>query len=234
MRNLSDVLAETIASVEAREQAEAGARGMTVEQMHEADRLEALRAEREAVQRHEARTRRLWVERHRRFAPLPTVEAVYDRATRESEAVRHVRAFLASPKPALVLLGGVGCGKTVAALAAVRERPDAEMVKAAELARAIDPWKLEREAGWRPIDVEASLVVIDDLGTELEEPRFHQALFAILDSRGAADTKTIITANLEPRQIRERYLDRIADRLNAMARAVRIAGPSMREQGAGL
>lgn len=234
MRDLSDILAEAVAEAEARERTEAEERGLTVRQAREADRLEASIRRRQAEERHAVRAREAWIDRHRRFAPLAAVEAVYDRALRDRPATKHVRAFMNSQRPALVLMGGTGVGKTVAALAAVREQPQGVFVKAAELARAVDPWWRERAEGWRQVDIEAPLFVVDDLGAETDEPRFHQALFAVVDTRDAADRKTIIASNLKPAQIRERYGDRIADRLNAMARAVRIGGESLREQGAGL
>jgi DNA replication protein DnaC len=161
-------------------------------------------------------------------------EALYDRAETSTEALKHVRGFLASSRPCLILCGGVGTGKTVAALAAHRDAPRGVFLKASELARSVDPWKHEIEQGWKPIDIDIPQIVIDDLGAEMDEPRFHQALFAVVDARQSPATRTIITTNLKREEIRPRYKDRIADRLNAMSKAVQLKGTSMRKQEAGL
>jgi len=60
---------------------------------------------------------------------------------------------------------------------------------------------------------EADLLVIDDLGTEMTNSFTNSELFNIINSRLLANKKTIISTNLSPKEIIERYDDRIFSRL---------------------
>lgn len=60
---------------------------------------------------------------------------------------------------------------------------------------------------------EADLLVIDDLGTEMTNSFTNSELFNIINSRLLAGKKTIISTNLSPKEIIERYDDRIFSRL---------------------
>ena len=135
----------------------------------------------------------------------------------------------AAEKPVLILSGGTGTGKSVAAVEMLA-RHGGSFVHARDLARRHDPWKEDRADGVTKIDVESrGLLVLDDLGTErLEDPRFLAALEDLLDARQSVTRRTLITTNLSPAQFRERYKERFADRLNGIAKAVTLTGGSMR------
>ena len=170
-----------------------------------------------------------------------------------TQALMSVRAFLRSEAKILVLCGGVGTGKSIAAaelfVAPIRESVAAEVhnprdwesrvytvrgswLTAHGLARAIDPWRHERGDGHEPIDPSAGVSVLDDLGTEGDAVRFHEAFATYVDARMSA-SKTVITTNLAKADIRKRYGDRIADRLNHVGACVELKGQSMRRKGAG-
>jgi DNA replication protein DnaC len=220
----------------------------------EEKRVEDERRERAAA----ARRRTEWITYYSASVPAEVAESVYDRDEVDTEATRLAKAWLASDKPCLVLSGGVGTGKTVAALVAMREAtglwvPKAgattgwvdgvlchfahrvsPIIRAHKLAAAVDPWKHERDAGIEPYELTDRFLVLDDLGAEMDEARFHQALFAVVDGRQSPRTRTLITTNLRREELRPKYGDRIADRLNAMAKVVQLKGASMRDRGAGL
>ncbi|MDR5658876.1 ATP-binding protein [Serpentinicella sp. ANB-PHB4] len=59
----------------------------------------------------------------------------------------------------------------------------------------------------------ADLLVIDDLGTELTNSFTNSELFNIINSRLLSNKKTIISTNLSPKEMIERYDDRIFSRL---------------------
>lgn len=65
------------------------------------------------------------------------------------------------------------------------------------------------------------MLAIDDLGTEpVEVLEYGNRLNPVIDllyKRYDEQLFTIITTNLTPKEIRERYGERIADRLNEMA-----------------
>ncbi|QUH25174.1 ATP-binding protein [Serpentinicella alkaliphila] len=60
---------------------------------------------------------------------------------------------------------------------------------------------------------DADLLVIDDLGTEMTNSFTNSELFNIINSRLLANKKTIISTNLSPKEIIERYDDRIFSRV---------------------
>jgi DNA replication protein DnaC len=107
-----------------------------------------------------------------------------------------------------------------------------EAVRALLLGRRADPWKQDLAAGVQPLNFGAELLVLDDLGTERpDDARFAEGLFRLIDERQDQDHRTLITTNLRRADIRPRYGDRIADRLNHIGRAVEIKGASMRRKG---
>lgn len=202
----------------------------------------------------------------------------------ECPATEAVRRFMADKDlRLLVLFGGVGCGKTLAAMtgawlvqkriteARLRERfedfarrdvfpglasaasvdewwnehaswqaqhgrPAREWAlwQARDLAVMWDPWKVEVEAGHEPARRDHHYIVLDDLGTERESDRFHEALGAFVDYRMLGRFKTVITTNLAKPDIRARYGDRIADRINHVGKAFVVGGGTRRRNGAGL
>ncbi len=160
---------------------------------------------------------------------------------------RHRSAFL-------LLSGSRGTGKTVAAcaalLAALRAGPppaergaverwaarigahlSGGFVSAPTLPMRLAPWKDERERH-APINLQRAFLVLDDLGTERPGSRFAEAFGRLVDRRQAK--ATIITTNLAPSELRARYGDRVADRLNHGARVQVLRGASMRREGAGI
>jgi DNA replication protein DnaC len=156
-------------------------------------------------------------------------QAVRDGALRDTKALVHVRRWLADDSPRLlVLCGGVGCGKTLAAAWAVHQC-DGYAARAPQLPRRIDPWKGETEPDAISPSADA-LVVLDDLGTELKSDRWSEAFETFVSARMSAG-RTLITTNHKRADIRRLYGDRIADRLNHVGKAVEIADASLRRKG---
>lgn len=228
-----------------------------------------------------------WHERASRVVARPVAPAWVSDEDRDvlaspkrAHALDVVRRWARTDKPILVLCGGVGVGKTIAALWALsaqiqarrladlerehshwerriadaaehRDRAAlealladpmpvppvppsrAEWVRAPELAARVDPWRDERERGVEPLDLEVPWLVVDDLGTEAPTERWHSAFGELVDARMRVG-RTIISANATKADIRPRYGDRVADRLNHCAVAVELTGESMRRKGAGL
>jgi len=143
---------------------------------------------------------------------------------------RAAERWLAPGKPpVLVLQGGAGCGKTVAAAMALAQfgglqRPAASVVRAFA-SRALDATaEQERMLATR-------LLVLDDLGTEHSRDREWMvlALRELLEARQGA--RTLITTNLAREQAIEAYRDpRIESRLKVVA-WVRDTGPDLRGAG---
>jgi len=121
----------------------------------------------------------------------------------------------------LLLSGGVGTGKTVAAasaaIAATKSGQRARFVKAGELSTqsSFGDAAEARMAELRRADV----LVIDDLGLERLHDMWKQAFEDLIDHRWEEDLRTIITTNLPPtadagrQSIRGVYGERVASRI---------------------
>jgi DNA replication protein DnaC len=118
------------------------------------------------------------------------------------------REWLKYPKqPTLVLAGGTGCGKSVAAAAAALvRRKSARWRNATGLVRlfaSLFGTENEREDLMR-----VSMLVIDDVGFEPETGRLSAALVELLERRGKdSATLTIITTNGTREALDEHYQD---------------------------
>lgn len=252
MQRIGDVSGAVVREISEARRKRAEAAGLTVEE-HDARLAEDLLAS-EAAERAWDRAKLEAMARARARVPGCDIAA----ATLDTEATRHARRWYTGPEAALVLCGGVGTGKSTAAalvayeaeLAALLGRaqhvthldreergkrfaafgPSVDVVAATMLGRRFDPWKQDADAGVVPLATGCALLVLDDLGTEAPgDRRFTDALFQIVDTR--SERKTLITTNVARADIRPRYGDRIADRLNHIGRAVEIKGASMRRKG---
>lgn len=80
--------------------------------------------------------------------------------------------------------------------------------------------------------VQDDMLAIDDLGTEpVEVMDYGNIITPIIDlltKRYEAQLFTIVTTNLDPKDIRKRYGDRIADRLNEMMEKIVYRNPTYR------
>ncbi|MFW5875723.1 MAG: hypothetical protein ACOCXM_03205 [Myxococcota bacterium] len=149
-----------------------------------------------------------------------------------------VRRWLAErPTAGLLLVGTRGTGKTCAACLAIAEEwprtwrgePYPRFTTAQELAHGpFHPWSRDR-AGRRDI-LEVSMLVLDDLAAE-DGNDLAPAMAEILDARAALPT--VITTNLGPRSLEERYGPRIADRLRQRFTLASFGGPSLRRSAPG-
>lgn len=145
-----------------------------------------------------------------------------------ADTVAHltVREWLASSKPTLVLSGGTGTGKTVAAMRAILEADSFQFLRAIRIGAHYERWSSDREDDVEPIRFGVALLVVDDLGQEpIDDRRVMPAIEEVLDQRQSERTRTLITTNLSADQLRSRYSERIVSRLRQNA-TVKILGAS--------
>lgn len=81
---------------------------------------------------------------------------------------------------------------------------------------------------------EADLLIIDDLGTEMTNTFTNSELFNIINSRLLANKKTIISTNLSPKEMMDRYDDRIFSRLFSMFTVLHFYGKDLRWETKGI
>ncbi|MCC5909557.1 MAG: ATP-binding protein [Clostridiaceae bacterium] len=75
---------------------------------------------------------------------------------------------------------------------------------------------------------DADLLIIDDLGTEMTNTFTNSELFNIINSRLLANKKMIISTNLTPKEIMDRYDDRISSRLFSKFSMLKFYGKDLR------
>lgn len=197
--------------------------GRTIESVREEfrERRDAdERAEAEAKARRAAELLDARRERFRGYGlhlPAQCLQALADDRLRATEPLRVVRAWSKSNAGGLlVLCGPPGCGKSVAAAFALWHVPG-EFIPARELAGRVDPWRSDLERGVRRLALDSpGLVVVDDLGTELDDShgRSRTAIDAFFDARLHVG-RTIVTTNLSAEALGARYGGRVASRLKA-------------------
>lgn len=152
----------------------------------------------------------------------------------ETRAIELARAWLlpACSRPALVLVGDPGVGKTLAGAWAIARFEEARYATARELCALQRDDTKRAAARWRAL-VAAPLLVVDELGTEPSARAATLMAWAVIDARQALPRRTMLLGNLDLEAMAERYDARVIDRLGAtdaegvaLVRVLR--GPSLR------
>lgn len=91
-----------------------------------------------------------------------------------------------------------------------------------------DPTRLEQADTLYELILESSLLMIDDLGTEVQASARYSDLLAVIDGRQKPELKTIISSNAEPSALRDTYDERILSRLVGQFSVYRFYGEDVR------
>lgn len=148
---------------------------------------------------------------------------------RETLALKAQAAWIADGW-ALVLVGGVGAGKTVAAARAAFEAlqrgESVEWVATLQASRAnaFGPEAEARERAW----MSADLLVVDDVGAEFASDAWRSILGAVLDVRWGNNLRTLLTSNLTLPELKERLGARTMDRIAQDGQVVSCGDVSLR------
>lgn len=127
-------------------------------------------------------------------------------------------------KPILVILGGVGIGKTTAAAWACEWR-DGMYTKTRTLTAAHRAMFGDQREEWRSM-MRSPLLVIDDLGREADE----HGIVAVEDAIDERQSHpTIITGNITKAEALSRYGDRVSSRLGESGVVVWLDGEDRRQ-----
>lgn len=140
----------------------------------------------------------------------------------ESRAMKAARRFVAERHTFLLLLGGVGAGKSCAAcwtLLQARggwsgtelDRNHGRFVRAAEAARIS---RFNDDGQWRDL-LRVPWLVIDDLGVEAMSDYWSERINELIDTRYGNRLATALTSNLNAAQFKatNRYGERISSRI---------------------
>lgn len=147
----------------------------------------------------------------------------------DTPALILAREWFATSLPWLVLMGGVGVGKSVAAAwcvrAALEARQSALWVTAAELAMRAGGFDGQTYAlRLKGVD----MLVVDDVGTENLTDFAKSVRDEVLAHRHEEGLRTVITTNLGGKEFGVRMGARLADRIRSACKAREFAGPSLR------
>jgi DNA replication protein DnaC len=142
--------------------------------------------------------------------------------------------FSGNLKKGFLLHGGIGTGKTKIVDALGKMIAEVEQ-KHCKIIYSVDLYKLY----FNQNDVEVQklkdrfLTIIDDLGVEATEAKYFGNIIEpfndLLDYRYRNNLLTIITTNLTPSEIKEKYGDRIHDRIKEMCNDLPFLGESRRK-----
>lgn len=150
---------------------------------------------------------------------------------KETLALKAVREFVAlnsDDTNTLALVGKVGTGKTFAASWAIAEK-GGTYVKLDRLLELRLSWDRDEKREYARIRESRGIVVIDELGIELDRDRSPAVLCDVIDERRKSGCRTILVSNLSRQQIEERYGERTFNRLADMCVFQSCVGPSLRQ-----
>jgi len=157
------------------------------------------------------------------------VRAVLTAGADKTPAVLAVLRWLEGSRSFLLLAGGTGTGKTIAACHALE--------RGGVFERAVSAGRLglygdEDVARMRALR-RARVLVLDDLGAEFAGDVWRAQFDELVDERYGDRLRTVITTNLSPDAVRERYGARVADRIRHDGQVVTCGAESLRTPGGG-
>lgn len=164
-----------------------------------------------------------------RVAPPGIASVLSSGEMEQLPAVVAALDWASKPVRGLMLRGGVGSGKSVAAAVAMRELISMKSGSAswhtpnAFVSAVMHSY--DENAPKLGLDV----VVVDDVGRETKAD-FCEALCEFIDTHS---TRFVLTTNLTRDDFKQRYDARLIDRLNHYAKAIAVKGPSRRRQDGG-
>ena len=130
----------------------------------------------------------------------------------------------------LVLSGPKGCGKTAAVTWWAAQRRD--RVRFVRAARFASTSRYDRDARAERDDWYSGPLVVDDLGAEYADNKGNLIadVDELIDVFYSEMLPLVVTTNCTVEQFRERYGERVADRLRECGRWISVAIPSLRRR----
>lgn len=195
-----------------------------------AERLKTVRhATDEEMAAAEAATRQEWNSNKARVLVARLPEVYRSAVPRHAKTVEWLEAYRTGARHGFTILGDHGSGKTWEAMALARallveDRIPVQTVTAPELLEVLRPGGTGDIGQFKV----APVLVLDDLGTEKVTDWVDEQLYTIAGFRASRNLPMIITSNLNPKEIKERYDARLVQRLFGGSVLLRIEGESIR------
>lgn len=156
-----------------------------------------------------------------------------------AQSLNFIENFDNENTKSFIFYGGVGLGKSFMCSAIAKEMMDkgksVVYYTANELVDMLQLYTFDRESffkehiieDYRDLD-DVDLLIIDDLGAELTNNFVKTSLFNIINNRIIKDKKLIISTNLNPMELKERYDERIFSRIIMYTDAYKFVGEDLR------
>lgn len=162
-------------------------------------------------------------------------EADFPRTVWGLEAQSWLQAYRNGSRKSLVILGNVGTGKTWVSAAIARSLMINDQPVPTTLITVPDLFGQLRQSVAHDLGVDlaqfiaAPVLILDDLGQELQSPFATDQLFRLAHARSHNGLPTVVTSNLSGDAIKERYESRTVQRLFGGATLIKIPGESLRD-----
>ncbi|MBQ9270092.1 MAG: ATP-binding protein [Oscillospiraceae bacterium] len=151
--------------------------------------------------------------------------------------VEYARHFRPGPGRNLLMNGAPGLGKTFLSACIAREVVDRGYSVVYDTAihvfSCMEKQKFgggtEEELRMAERVLECDLLILDDLGTEMNTSFISPALYSVINSRILSEKPTIISTNFTLHQLSQRYTPQIASRLDGEYRILVFAGNDIRK-----
>ncbi len=150
------------------------------------------------------------------------------------EYCKEYAADFSERSPSLLFMGGTGLGKThlssAIAMGVLDKGCDVVYDTAQSIFSAYEKNRFNREDNETAKYTECTLLIVDDLGAEMGGNMAESTLYNILNARMNAQLPTIISTNLNPKEIKAKYDDRIISRLFGQFMLLQFEGKDIRLQ----
>jgi len=158
---------------------------------------------------------------------------VFENMTDHYETARKMAEHFRPGEQNLVLTGPVGTGKSFLsnciAASVMQQGFSVLYLSSGSLFEQMAGETFTRKQEGDPSFIfSADLLILDDLGTELNNAFVSSALFRCLNERALRRKSTIISTNLDLNQIRDSYSERVASRLMERYQICRFFGTDLR------
>lgn len=168
-----------------------------------------------------------------RRLPLAYRDADMPRTEFGADAARWVRDYRAGRRCNLAILGPTGSGKTWTACAVARMLLISDTVPVTVVSASEFLDNLRPAQGGLDVDMmqfaTAPVMVLDDLGTERLTEWAEEQVDRLAHTRSHNNRPTIITSNLTPAQLKDRYSRRTIERLFGGSQLIKITGATRRQ-----
>ena len=154
-----------------------------------------------------------------------------ERMQRNYETVRAYAESFSKNSGSLLFVGGTGLGKThlssALAKAVIDGGHDVLYTSALNMVSEFENVKFRGEGNTAPYFA-CELLIVDDLGTETGGAFTESFIYNVIDTRICKGLPTVVSTNLDPRTLSERYGERIGSRLIGVYQPLLFCGEDVR------